>query len=101
MSKFVAVAVLAALIGGAAARADDAPMSSPVQLADNGNVNIITRSNDPDKTRPGYRPGYRPAARTIYMCVIDSDKQCVTSEQRVGGVCRCSNMTGSGRVVTR
>ncbi|MBP1850361.1 hypothetical protein [Rhizobium halophytocola] len=102
MSKFLVMAAIVGLTCSSAALAAEPQSFSPIklpgmQLADNDSVNVITRSDERQTERPGYRPG----ARTIYLCVIDDDKRCVTTPQRVGGVCRCSNMTGSGRVVTR
>lgn len=50
---------------------------------------------DHDRNR---RPRPRP---TYYYCVLDEGGSCPSDPGRVGGRCRCTNQTGSGRLIAR
>ncbi|MBO3759116.1 hypothetical protein J5J10_13705 [Ciceribacter sp. L1K23] len=103
MFKRISVAMMIAAMTTSVAVADQLLPAQSYQLAQvpqDPDFNGSIQNGDSD--RPGYRPGYRPGAvRDRYYCVLSSGSYCSAGEQRVGGVCRCPNQIGSGRVIVR
>ncbi len=96
--KISAVGLALAWIVTAAAALE--PLTAAVAFAQSGGTIVNSQSN---RQRP--QPGVRPQR---YYCVIDppasakSDGQytCPAQPGRVGGRCRCANVTGSGTLYT-
>lgn len=91
----IAVALLVAVISTTGAVAGQSPSVELVQSSNGSDFSGNTESY----TRPA-TPAPRPRADRYY-CVLESGSYCSVREQRVGGVCRCPNQTGSGRVVVQ
>lgn len=91
----ISAAVLVAALSSVGAVAGQSQSIQLVQSSDGSGFSGNTESY----TRPA-NPGFRPP-RDRYYCVLESGSSCSVREQRVGGVCRCPNQTGSGRVVVQ
>lgn|GEM_PF-3804356 len=86
----------AALVAALSTAGAFAGQSQSIELAQSsGNF----QGNTESYTRPA-NPGPRPRPDRYY-CILKSGSYCSVREQRVGGVCRCPNQTGSGRVVVQ
>jgi hypothetical protein len=96
-AAFVAFAIAGTIAG--AAQASAAGMSTP-------SVSGLTLAQVQVETFSGRSNNDRPRPRDRYVCVVppqqSDDRQrpyvCRANEGRVGGTCRCPNVTGNGRL---
>ncbi|MCL6706155.1 hypothetical protein M8R20_03985 [Pseudomonas sp. R2.Fl] len=91
----ISAAVLVAALSTAGAFAGQ---SQSVELAQSSGGSDYSGNTESSTDSGSSWPGKR---RDRYYCVLKSGSYCSVDEQRVGGVCRCPNQTGSGRVVVR
>lgn len=71
------------------------------ELAQNSGSGVNENGFNSEAGGSSQRPRKPPVYTPRKFCIIDSDRFCLAPDARVGGVCRCSGMTGSGRVVVR
>ncbi|MGF0537052.1 hypothetical protein ACQQ2Q_03590 [Agrobacterium sp. ES01] len=93
----IALGLMLTLVASMASAANLTPTAQATQLAQLQMSQAQTGITIKEKTKPDREHGYQPRR----YCIIDNDRFCRADNDRVGGVCRCSGMTGSGRVVVR
>lgn len=94
MLRTVVLALGLTLAAGAAA-------AGTHELAQNAQPGVNENGFNSQAGGSTQRPVKPPVYTPRKFCVIDNDRFCLAPDARVGGVCRCSGMTGSGTVVVR
>jgi hypothetical protein len=103
-AAFVALAIAATVAG--AAQVSAAGMSTPPVNGQQSGLPGLTLAQVQVETFSGRSNNDRPRPRDRYVCVVppqqSDDRQrpyvCRANEGRVGGTCRCPNVTGNGRL---